>query len=179
MMMLAKVEMVRKMDNRAFKPPVFNAQRIWAVPALHTVSVRQIQYYTQTCVCDANTMWYTNILTARRIWTVGVIHIQERECVIQIQSPLENFNTHLLFWEIEYIFLWVCFVNLFLPIYLNLAQLTYLLQTYRERGEHRMGSYEYWLVSAPGDKTCQQTFDKLNQVIVRRMKHHTLINNLF
>ena len=65
MMMLAKVEMVRKMDNRAFKPAVFNAQRIWAVPALHTVSVRQIQYYTQTCVCDANTMWYTNILTAR------------------------------------------------------------------------------------------------------------------
>ena len=85
MMKLAQVEMVRKMDNRAFKPPVFNAQRIWAVPALHTVSVRQIQYYTQTCVCDANTMWYTNILTARRIWTVGVIHIQERECVIQIQ----------------------------------------------------------------------------------------------
>ena len=37
-----------------------------------------------------------------------------------------------------------------------------------------MGSYEYWLVSAPGDKTCQQTFDKLNQVIVRRMKHHML-----
>jgi len=23
---------------------------------------------------------------------------------------------------------------------------------------------EYWLISAPGDKTCQQTFDKLNQV---------------
>ena len=37
-----------------------------------------------------------------------------------------------------------------------------------------MGSYEYWLVSAPGDKTCQQTFDKLNQVIVLRMKHHML-----
>ena len=27
-----------------------------------------------------------------------------------------------------------------------------------------MSSYEYWLISAPGDKTCQQTFDKLNQV---------------
>ena len=26
-----------------------------------------------------------------------------------------------------------------------------------------MSSYEYWLISAPGDKTCQQTFDKLNQ----------------
>ena len=29
-----------------------------------------------------------------------------------------------------------------------------------------MGSYEYWLISAPGDKTCQQTFEKLNQVIL-------------
>ena len=29
-----------------------------------------------------------------------------------------------------------------------------------------MGSYEYWLISAPGDKTCQQTFEKLNQVII-------------
>ena len=24
---------------------------------------------------------------------------------------------------------------------------------------------EYWLISAPGEKTCQQTFDRLNQVI--------------
>ena len=23
---------------------------------------------------------------------------------------------------------------------------------------------EYWLISAPGEKTCQQTFDRLNQV---------------
>ena len=36
----------------------------------------------------------------------------------------------------------------------------------RERWEQRMGSYEYWLISAPGDKTCQQTFEKLNQVTV-------------
>jgi len=27
-----------------------------------------------------------------------------------------------------------------------------------------MASSEYWLISAPGDKTCQQTFDKMNQV---------------
>jgi len=26
-----------------------------------------------------------------------------------------------------------------------------------------MNTTEYWLISAPGDKTCQQTFDKLNQ----------------
>ena len=32
------------------------------------------------------------------------------------------------------------------------------------RDRRRMSSYEYWLISAPGDKTCQQTFDKLNQV---------------
>ena len=25
---------------------------------------------------------------------------------------------------------------------------------------------EYWLISAPGEKTCQQTFDRLNQVII-------------
>lgn len=30
---------------------------------------------------------------------------------------------------------------------------------------------EFWLISAPGDKTCQQTFDKLNDVL-----HHQ--NNL-
>ena len=30
---------------------------------------------------------------------------------------------------------------------------------------------EFWLISAPGDKTCQQTFDKLNDV-----RHHQ--NNL-
>ena len=24
---------------------------------------------------------------------------------------------------------------------------------------------EYWLISAPGEKTCQQTFDRLNQVM--------------
>ena len=46
MMKLAQVEMVRKMDNRAFKPPVFNARRIWPVPAVHTLSVIQIQYDT-------------------------------------------------------------------------------------------------------------------------------------
>ena len=27
-----------------------------------------------------------------------------------------------------------------------------------------MNTTEYWLISAPGEKTCQQTFDKLNQV---------------
>jgi len=26
---------------------------------------------------------------------------------------------------------------------------------------------EFWLISAPGDKTCQQTFDKLNAVTGR------------
>ena len=31
-----------------------------------------------------------------------------------------------------------------------------------------MGSYEYWLISAPGDKTCQQTFDKLNQATTKQ-----------
>ena len=27
-----------------------------------------------------------------------------------------------------------------------------------------MNVFEYWIVSAPGDKTCQQTWDRLNQV---------------
>lgn len=27
---------------------------------------------------------------------------------------------------------------------------------------------EFWLISAPGDKTCQQTFDKLNSVTMRQ-----------
>jgi len=31
-----------------------------------------------------------------------------------------------------------------------------------------MGTYEYWLISAPGDKTCQQTFDKLNQATTKQ-----------
>ena len=29
---------------------------------------------------------------------------------------------------------------------------------------------EYWLISAPGEKTCQQTFDRLNQVVFKQ-KH--------
>ena len=24
---------------------------------------------------------------------------------------------------------------------------------------------EYWMISAPGDRTCQETWDRLNQVI--------------
>ena len=27
-----------------------------------------------------------------------------------------------------------------------------------------MNVSEYWMISAPGNKTCQQTWDKLNQV---------------
>ncbi len=27
-----------------------------------------------------------------------------------------------------------------------------------------MNVSEYWIISAPGDKTCQQTWDRLNQV---------------
>lgn len=33
---------------------------------------------------------------------------------------------------------------------------------------------EFWLISAPGDKTCQQTFDKLNDVV---HKQHNLSVN--
>ena len=34
---------------------------------------------------------------------------------------------------------------------------------------------EYWLISAPGDKTCQQTFDKLNQVLWWSVYHRTML----
>lgn len=40
-----------------------------------------------------------------------------------------------------------------------------------------MGSYEYWLISAPGDKTCQQTFEKLNQVILIVKRFNNQINS--
>ena len=40
-----------------------------------------------------------------------------------------------------------------------------------------MGSYEYWLISAPGDKTCQQTFEKLNQVILIVKRFNNKINS--
>lgn len=40
-----------------------------------------------------------------------------------------------------------------------------------------MGSYEYWLISAPGDKTCQQTFEKLNQVILIVKRFYNQINS--
>ena len=56
-----------------------------------------------------------------------------------------------------------------LPLTRPLARISVLFDICyrsRERWEQRMGSYEYWLISAPGDKTCQQTFEKLNQVTV-------------
>jgi len=31
-----------------------------------------------------------------------------------------------------------------------------------------MNTAEYWLISAPGDKTCQQTYDKLNQATIKQ-----------
>lgn len=33
---------------------------------------------------------------------------------------------------------------------------------------------EYWIISAPGDKTCQQTFDTMNNLT---SKQHNLCNN--
>jgi len=31
-----------------------------------------------------------------------------------------------------------------------------------------MNVSEYWLISAPGDKTCHQTWDKLNQATMKQ-----------
>jgi len=33
---------------------------------------------------------------------------------------------------------------------------------------------EYWIISAPGDKTCQQTYDTMNNLT---SKQHNLCNN--
>ena len=34
------------------------------------------------------------------------------------------------------------------------------------RNFSKMNVSEYWLISAPGDRTCQETWDRLNQVRV-------------
>ena len=41
---------------------------------------------------------------------------------------------------------------------------------YRTYQYHCRAMTEYWLISAPGEKTCQQTFDRLNQVVFKQ-KH--------